>query len=64
MAVKTLGKTFRISESDLQDFERLYPELLPLFVQRAVRLAVQSRADFEHIFFTGLPVVGSPESIN
>lgn len=46
------SKTFRFDSQELEMFERLYPELLPLFVQRAVRLAINSRPDFEKIFFS------------
>lgn len=51
MANVTKGKTFRLLESDLDAFERLYPDLLPLFVQRAVHCAVCSKSIFENIFF-------------
>lgn len=58
-----VGRTIRIEESDLKEFERLYPELLPLYVQRAVHVAVTDRAMFEKIFFTGLPSVGNSDVI-
>ena len=51
---KTKGKTFRLNEDDLRMFERLYPDLLPLFISRALFCAVRDNDLFQKIFFTPL----------
>lgn len=49
-----LVRQIRFEKDDLDVFERLYPELLQLFLNRAVKVAISSREDFDRIFFTPL----------
>lgn len=47
-------KQVRIDKDNLDVFNRLYPDLLNLYVNRAIICAISNRADFDKIFFTPL----------
>ena len=40
-----------IPRSEFNEFEYLYPDLCKSFIRKAMKLAVQNRQEFEHIFF-------------
>lgn len=43
--------TLRVDKKDLEMFNRLYPSLSSLFIQRCFKFALRSRNNFEKIFF-------------
>ena len=48
------GRSFRLNEANLAMFERLYPEILTLFLDRAILCAISDRKFFDLVFFTPL----------
>lgn len=51
MAKKRTAKTVTINTPAMEMFDRLYPDLFSLFVERAVVAAINDRNLFDKIFF-------------
>lgn len=58
MAGNNLTRQIRIDKDELSKFERLYPDLFSLFVNRAVFCVNRDRGLFDSIFFSPLIVGG------
>lgn len=41
----------RVNKEVVETFDRLYPDLLSLYLERAIIIATQNREVFEQIFF-------------
>lgn len=62
MATNNCTRQLRIDKDELAFFERVYPQLLPLFLNRAVLCANRDRKLFEQIFFSPLITDGTSVS--
>lgn len=51
MAKKRTSKTVTVNTPAMEMFDRLYPDLFSLFVERAVVAAINDRNLFDKIFF-------------
>lgn len=54
------GKTVRFNEDYVKAFDKLYPDLFTLYLNRALYAATQSRELFDQIFF--MPLLNGKET--
>lgn len=49
-----LKKSINIDKATFDRFDYLYPEICPIFINRALKLALQDKKYFEDVFFNQL----------
>ena len=54
MPSSKLKKTINIDKATYEKFDYLYPEICSIFINRALKLALQDKKYFEDVFFNKL----------
>lgn len=54
MANSRKKRPVNIDKETFEKFEYLYPEVTPIFINRALKLALQDKKFFEEVFFNKL----------